>query len=129
LSNTIGSALGGMNVAARRLAVASNNVVNLRSAPPSGPADKTGFHPLDLQQISNPDSGPTAKVRPSNVEPLKTYQPTNPQADPNGMVFQTNAPLERDAGELIAARRAFEANLAAVSTADKMIGSLFDEDV
>jgi flagellar basal body rod protein FlgC len=129
LSNTIGSALGGMNVAARRLAVASNNVVNLRSAPPSGPADKTGFHPLELQQISNLDSGPTAKVRPSNVEPLKTYQPTSPDADSSGMVLQANVQLDRDMGEMIAARRAFEANLATVSTADKMIGSLFDEDV
>jgi len=125
LSNTVGFALGGMNVAARRLAVASNNVVNLGS----GPANKTGFHPLELQQISNLDSGPTAKVRPSNVEPLKTYQPPSPDADPSGMVLQANVQLERDMGEMIAALRVFEANLATVSTADKMIGSLFDEDV
>ena len=45
------------------------------------------------------------------------------------MVLQANTPPERNPGELIAARRAFEANLAAVSTADKMMGSLFDEDV
>ena len=125
MSNTIGSALGGKNVAARRLAqspeAAPGNVVTLRAG---ATQDTVSFRPLALQQVSPPPSGPTAKP-----EPLKTYQPASPQADPIGMVLQTNAPLERDAGELIAIRRAFEANLAAVSTADKMIGSLFDEDV
>ncbi len=125
MSNTIGSALGGMNVAARRLArspaAAPNNVVTLRAG---ATQDTVSFRPLDLQQVSPPPNGQTAKP-----EPLKTYQPTSPQADPSGMVFQTNTPLERDAGELITARRALEANLAAVSTADKMMGSLFDEDV
>ena len=116
LSNTIGSALGGMNVAARRLAqspaTATNNVVNLRAG---ATTDTVSFRPLELQQVSPPQT---------KTEPLKTYQP----ADPSAGVLQTNTPLERDAGELIAARRAFEANLAAVSTADKMIGSLFDEE-
>jgi hypothetical protein len=125
LSNTIGSALGGMNVAARRLAqspaAAPNNVVTLRAG---ATQDTVSFRPLDLQQISPPPSGPAAKP-----EPLKTYQPTSPQADPGGMVLQANTPPERNPGELIAARRGFEANLAAVSTADKMMGSLFDEGV
>ncbi len=129
MSNTIGSALGGMNIAARRLAespaqspaATPNNVVNLRA---DATKDTVSFRPLDLQQVSPPPSGPAAKP-----EPLKTYQPTSPQADPGGMVLPANAPLERNPGELITARRALEANLAAVSTAGKMMGSLFDEDV
>lgn len=92
MNYTIGSALGGMNLAARRPAqspaAAPGNVVTLRA----GATQHTvSFRSIDLQQV-----GP---------------------------------PPERHSGELIATRRAFEANLAAVSTADKMMGSLFDEDV
>jgi hypothetical protein len=89
----------------------SGNVVNLRG----GAADTTSFRPLELKPVSPPPSGPAPKTAPAPVEA-------------SSAVLQTNAPFERDGGDLMAARRAFEANLAAVSTADKMIGSLFDEE-
>ncbi|MFP6744562.1 MAG: flagellar basal body rod C-terminal domain-containing protein [Alphaproteobacteria bacterium] len=112
MSNTIGSALGGITVAARRSAQSptapSGKVVNLRG----GAVDTTGFRPLDLKPVSPPETN----FGPTTMEAAST-------------ALQANAQLTRDSGDLIAARRAFEANVAAVSTADKMIGSLFDEEV
>ncbi len=125
MSLTIGSALAsglaGLDVAARRVATASGNIDNLWSA-------DSGFRPLELQQLSDAHNTPRAVVRPADVSPLKTFEPANPDADAGGIVSRANVSLEREFGEIIIAQRAFEASLAAVSIADKMLGSLFDEE-
>ncbi len=132
MSLTIGSALAsglaGLDVAARRVATASGNVANVRSLAPQGPGDTTGFRPLEFQQVGDVQNTPKAVVRAADVSPLKTFEPASPDADPNGIVSRANVSLEREFGELITAQRAFEASLAAVSTADKMLGALFDEE-
>ena len=83
-------------------------MVNLRG----GAVDTTGLRPLNLKPVSPPETN----FGPTTMEAASTE-------------FQAKAQLTRDNGDLIAARRAFEANLAAVSTADTMIGALFDEEV
>ncbi len=125
MSLTIGSALAsglaGVDVAARRVATAAGNIANVRST-------DSGFQPLELQQIGGTQGTPKAVVRAADVNPLKTYDPTDPAADANGIVSHANVSLERETATLITAQRALEASLAAISTADKMLGSLFDEE-
>ncbi len=125
MSLTIGSALAsglaGLDVAARRVATASGNIANVRPT-------NSGFRPLELQQVSDARGTPRAVVRAADVTPLRTFEPTSPDADPTGIVSRANVSLERETGNLITAQRAFEASLAAVSTAEKMLGALFDEE-
>lgn len=132
MSLTIGSALAsglaGLDVASRRLATASGNIANVRSLAPQGAGEAAGFRPLELQQVSDARGTPRAVVRTADVSPLKTFEPASPDADANGIVSRANVSLEREFGELIIAQRAFEASLAAISIADKMLGSLFDEE-
>ena len=75
-----------MNAAALR--PASGNVVNLRGGPDTSSPETNGFRPLDLKPLSPPE----ALARPAAIEA-------------SGAVLQTNAPLERDNGDLMAARR------------------------
>ena len=126
MSLTIGSALAsglaGVDVASRRVATAAGNIANVRSLAPQGADD------LEVQQVSGAQGIPRAVVRVADVNPLKTFEPTSPVADANGIVSRANVGLARETGDLITAQRALEASLAAISTADKMLGSLFDEE-
>ena len=132
MSLTIGSALAsglaGVDVASRRVATAAGNIANVRSLAPQGAGDAGGFRPLEVQQVSGAQGIPRAVVRVADVNPLKTFEPTSPVADANGIVSRANVGLARETGDLITAQRALEASLAAISTADKMLGSLFDEE-
>ena len=132
MSLTIGSALAsglaGLDVAVRRVATASGNIANVRSLAPQSAGDAGGFRPLELQQVSDARGTPRAVVRPADVNPLETFDPANPDADANGVVSHANVSLERETATLITAQRALEASLAAISTADIMLGALFDEE-
>ena len=114
MSLTIGSAISsgqaGLDVAARRAASASSNVVNLRSS-------DSGFRPLELQQLSDAQNTPKAVVRPADGGLFA-----------NALPPETGIDLASETGTLITAQRAFEASLATISTADKKLGSLFDEE-
>ena len=67
-----------------------------------------------------------AAVRASNVRLLAGVAPARPDAGANGIVETANVSPEGELGDVTTARHAYQASLAAVSTADKMLGSLFD---
>jgi len=115
------SGLAGLDVAARRAATAAGNIANVLST-------DSGFRPLVLQQVSDIQGAPRAVVRAAGVSPLKVFEPASPDADANGIVSRANISLEHEFVELITAQRAFEASLAAIATADKLLGILFDEE-
>ena len=52
--------------------------------------------------------------------PLMTYEPGHPDADANGMVAMPNINIHEEMADMIAASRAFEANLAVVKNARAM---------
>jgi flagellar basal-body rod protein FlgC len=66
---------------------------------------------------------PTLKV--SRIEkdprpPVMIYEPGHPDADANGMVAMPNINLHEEMADMIAASRAFEANLAVVKNSRAM---------
>jgi len=79
-----------------------------------------------LQQAMNADGQtqtPTLRVASIQKDPrppVQIYDPGNPDADANGMVSLPNINIHEEMADLIAASRAFEANLAVVKNARAM---------
>lgn len=71
-----------------------------------------------------PSESPTtvrvARIQTDPRPPLLVYRPGHPDADANGMVAMPNINVHEEMADLIAASRAFEANLAVVKNARAM---------
>jgi flagellar basal-body rod protein FlgC len=68
--------------------------------------------PVPTLQVARIDKDP----RP----PVLTYEPGHPDADANGMVAMPNININEEMADMIAASRAFEANLAVVKNSRAM---------
>lgn len=79
-----------------------------------------------LQQALDANNGTqtpllrVARIAKDQRPPLEIYEPGNPDADENGMVAMPNINIHEEMADLIAASRAFEANLAVVKNARTM---------
>ena len=61
-----------------------------------------------------------ARIEKDNRPPIEIYAPGNPDADARGMVASPNINIHEEMADLIAASRAFEANLAVVKNEKSM---------
>jgi flagellar basal-body rod protein FlgC len=71
------------------------------------------------------NGSPTAQLRVARIEkdnrpPIEIYAPGNPDADERGMLAMPNINVHEEMADLIAASRAFEANLAVVKNEKSM---------
>ncbi|HZR21880.1 MAG TPA: flagellar basal body rod protein FlgC [Verrucomicrobiae bacterium] len=79
-----------------------------------------------LQQVigtQNQQQTPTlrvARIENDSRPPILAYEPGHPDADANGMVALPNINIHEEMADMIAASRAFEANLAVVKNARAM---------
>ena len=79
-----------------------------------------------LQQAMDSSNGaPSASLRVARIDkdsrpPLQVYQPGHPDADARGMVAMPNINIHEEMADLIAASRAFEANLSVVKNSRVM---------
>jgi flagellar basal-body rod protein FlgC len=79
-----------------------------------------------LQQAMGGDNnGSTSTLRVARIEndkrpPVLVYEPGNPDADARGMVATPNINIHEEMADLIAASRAFEANLAVIKNEKSM---------
>ncbi len=56
----------------------------------------------------------------SNRAPLPKYEPSHPDADPNGIVYYPNVNVMEEMASMIQASRAYEANISALNTSKSM---------
>ncbi|HLH53404.1 MAG TPA: flagellar basal body rod protein FlgC [Verrucomicrobiae bacterium] len=61
-----------------------------------------------------------ARIEKDNRAPILAYEPGHPDADANGMVAMPNINVNEEMADMIAASRAFEANLAVVKNSRAM---------
>ena len=54
------------------------------------------------------------------------FDPSNPDADAEGVAFLPNVSLEAEFVEVLQASAAFKANLKVIQTQDELLGSLVD---
>jgi flagellar basal-body rod protein FlgC len=127
LLSGINSTTAALNAERTRLDVISENLANARTT--HGPDGKpyqrqvVVFETALKQALDGGGTVPTLKVariqkdaRPAQL----VYEPDNPDADARGMVALPNINLHEEMADLIAASRAFEANLAVVKNARSM---------
>jgi flagellar basal-body rod protein FlgC len=77
------------------------------------------------QAIGSNNNSPLAQLHVARIDkdtrpPVEIYEPGNPDADERGMVAMPNINVHEEMADLIAASRAFEANLAVVKNEKSM---------
>ena len=112
-----------------RLDVISENIANARTT--HGADGKpyqrqlVVFETALQQAVGAGESSPTPTLRVARIDkdsrpPVMIYEPGHPDADRNGMVAMPNVNVHEEMADMIAASRAFEANLAVVKNARTM---------
>ena len=117
-------ALSGLAVAAKRVFVASNNIVNTHSAG-DGQAGSV-FKPMAVEQVSVSPGGVRAVTRPISPSSFPVFSPGHPAADKVGFVQMPNVSLEREIVNLKMALTSYRANLMVIETANEMTGEGLD---
>lgn len=128
------SFFNGLNINASGLAlnrlqmdVSSTNIanVNTNTTPEGGPykaktvqfSENLMAHQADLNDPSSSLNSPSYGVKvtgiTANQNIKRTYDPTNPNADANGYVAQSNVNLADEMVKMIQAQRSYEANVSA----------------
>lgn len=123
INNVTSIALSGMQAASRRLENSSNNVANLSSA---GSKPGEAFRPQRVTQSSLEEGGVTTSLQAQNPATFKTFDPTNPAADADGLVEYPNVNLEEEAINQHMASYDFKANIKSIKTEDQMMKALLD---
>ena len=122
-------ALSGLNAQSTRVSVAASNIANARSVgvnPDPGADNSAAFTPQRVQQISAADGGVQTNTLPVSPPSLPVFDPSNPDADGEGVAFLPNVSLEAEFVEVLQASAAFEANLKVIQTQDELLGTLVD---
>jgi flagellar basal-body rod protein FlgC len=112
-----------------RLEVIGQNIANAQTT--RGPDGKPYQRRIvtfeaEMQRVSTSnglETAPSLRVSAITVDPTPgatVFDPTHPHADEAGMVRMPNVNTTREMVDLIAASRAFEANLSVVRTARQM---------
>jgi flagellar basal-body rod protein FlgC len=121
------STTAALNAERTRLDVISENIANAHTT--RGPDGKpyqrrVVVFETALQQAMKADGQApavrVARIQKDNRAPQSVYEPGHPDADARGMVALPNISIHEEMADLIAASRAFEANLAVVKNARTM---------
>ncbi len=123
----IQSTTAALNAERTRLDVISENIANSHTT--RGPDGKpyqrqvVVFETALQQAVNGGGQLPTlrvAQIQKDSRPPQLVYEPGNPDANAQGMVALPNINIHEEMADLIAASRAFEANLAVVKNARSM---------
>jgi flagellar basal-body rod protein FlgC len=123
----IQSTSAALNAERTRLDVISENIANAQTTrgPDGKPYQrKVVVFETALQQAMDASGKEpvlkSAHIESDNRPPQMIYAPGNPDADANGMLAMPNINIHEEMADLIAASRAFEANLAVLKNAHNM---------
>ena len=120
----------GMGLERTRVEVASLNLANANTVQASGNA---GFQPLRVvataagvfaslvNDAMAPVTLPTVSVEPTGARPRLVHEPGHPLADGRGFVAYPGVDPATEMVTLMSATRAYEANVAALSTARALV--------
>lgn len=138
--------LSGLSAASRMVEVAASNIANMRDvgrlrdaevAPPQAPsaprregeADEPPlYRPLEATFEHVAGGGVRTRLRETDPPYVEGFEPGHPLADEDGRVARPNVDLADQLIKLQLAHRAYQANLAALRTEDRMIGTLLDRE-
>lgn len=131
----------GMDVEWRRLEVVAQNIANANTARTAGGQSYQPLRLLSGPQISGrasfadhleagasvqPTGVAVYGVEPESVAPRRVYDPTHPQADPDGYVSYPGIDQVGEMTTMIKTARVYEANVVAANTARQMYAKALD---
>jgi flagellar basal-body rod protein FlgC len=123
----IQSTTAALNAERTRLDVISENIANAQTTrgPDGKPYQRQVVVFQTVLQKAVDGGGEVPAVRVARIQkdarpPQLVYEPGHPDADANGMVALPNINIHEEMADLIAASRAFDANLAVVRNARSM---------
>ncbi|UDQ97505.1 flagellar basal body rod protein FlgC [Lentisphaerota bacterium WC36G] len=130
----IGISNSGLAAERKRMDVIANNLANANSTGSKNEVYRKKLAVFEAQmkdQVavqSNSsadllDGVKLAKVISSDKEPVSQYMPYHPKADKEGMVYSPNISVMEEMVDMIAATRAYEANLSVIKESRKMADS------
>ena len=139
-------AITGLKAATTSLAVSASNIVNMRDSGNLANAQVSAadrvrqnagqpkptedlYRPLRTDNVTIASGGVRAVVQQTDPPHVAEYDPSDPNADEDGLVARPNVDL---AAELVSMRQAktmYSANLKVIRTADDMMGALLDSKV
>ncbi len=122
LFDAIRISASGMTAERLRLDVVAENLANANSTrtPEGGPYRRKEVV-LEPQGFADVLAGVrVAAIVADPSPPKRVYDPTHPDADPQGYVSLPNVDLVTEMVDLVTASRAYEANVQALSTAKQM---------
>lgn len=108
----INSGLSALNAMTAKMGAAAENVANLNTR---------GYKAARVDVASDGHGGVTAEVSRKDAP-----GPFAPDPDTGGVVEMSNVDLAEEMVGMIVTRRAYEANVKAIKTADEMLGTLLD---
>jgi len=112
-----------------RLDVIAENIANAHTtrSPDGKPYQRqvVVFESALQQAMGNEKPSPVPTLQVARIEkdsrpPILTYEPGHPDADADGMVAMPNINVNEEMADMIAASRAFEANLAVIKNSRAM---------
>lgn len=124
--DAIKSAVSGLNAASLRLATAAQNIAGSRASGSADPAAYDGYAPQRVAQTTGPAGGTIAKTVPVDPAFFTVFDPSDPNADPDGRVGVPNVDLATEIVDLTRAEHAYKANLAVIRAADETTKALLD---
>jgi flagellar basal-body rod protein FlgC len=119
-------ALSGLRAQRIRMDVIANNIANAETTrTPQGGAFRRQlaiFRGHEIRPGASADKAGVAVRRIiSDPSPLRqVYDPAHPDANPNGYVNYPNVQMAVEMANLVAAQRAYEANIAVMATSSRM---------
>ena len=122
-------AVSGLQAESRRLAISADNVANLRSRgvdPDAVAPDPAAFVPKRASAVSVAAGGVRVEAVAVSPPSVPSFEPNDPAANAEGIVYRPNVSLEQEVVTQIQASRSYQANLQVIKTQDRMLGALFD---
>jgi len=123
----------GLSVQRLRLSVIANNIANANTTrTPQGGPFRRQVVVVESVGGNSPLGGAEGmgvrvkEVRPDSTPLRSVYDPGNPEAGPDGYVLYPNVQVPVEMIDLVAASRAYEANLAVISSTKQMISRSLD---
>ena len=130
ISQALSNATSGLGAASRQAGLVSQNIANANTTRGSDglpyQRQQVVFEALLNKQVggfatgAEPAGVQVARIEKDQRPPRMVFEPGHKDADKNGMVAYPNVNIHEEMADLIAAQRAFEANLAVVRNARAM---------
>lgn len=125
--NPVSSSISGLMAAAKKVQVASNNIVNADSSGSLDPNSPDQPYAAQVTQDTSTAGGGVRTVSLNRNPPfVPSFEPDSPFANSEGMVAAPNVSLDEELMNMKIAEHAYKANAQALKTGLEMQNTLMD---